>query len=84
MPVYAMTLYPRSAHMMSMAEKVSIAAVYREVKTIRRMLEELSEKGILASLSSEPITKEESKELTQALEDIKRGKFVPLSKIKRG
>lgn len=67
-----------------MVEKANIAAVYKEVKIIRRILEELSEKGILASLDSESITEAESKELDQALEEVRRGKSVPLNKIKRG
>ena len=67
-----------------MAQKVSIAEVYKEVKSIRRILEQLSEKGILQSLSSETITEEEGKELDRALIEVKKGKFVPLSKVKRG
>ncbi len=67
-----------------MVEKANIAAVYKEVKVIRRILEELSEKGILASLDSESVTEAESKELDQALEEVRRGKSVPLNKIKRG
>lgn len=66
-----------------MVEKVNIATVYKEVKVIRRMLEELSERGILASLDSEPITEAECKELDQALEEVRGGKFVPLNKVKR-
>ena len=67
-----------------MPEKASISQVYKEVKTIRRILEELSEKGILQSLAAESITEEEKRELDEALEEVKQGKFVPLRKGKRG
>ena len=66
-----------------MVEKVSVASVYKEVEAIRRMLEDLSERGILASLDSEPITEAERKKLDQACEEVRRGKSVSLSKIKR-
>ncbi|MBI2938502.1 MAG: hypothetical protein HYY22_09875 [Thaumarchaeota archaeon] len=66
-----------------MAEKASITEVYKEVKAIRKILEELAEKGILESLASESITEEERNEIDQALEETRRGKAVPLSKIKR-
>jgi ribosomal protein S19E (S16A) len=67
-----------------MPEKASISQVYKEVKTIRRILEELSEKGILQSLAEESITEEEKRELDKSLEEVKQGKFVPLRKQKRG
>ncbi|MBI2126214.1 MAG: hypothetical protein HYU02_02730 [Thaumarchaeota archaeon] len=67
-----------------MAEKPSIGQVYKEVKAIRRILEDLSEKGILRELDTESVSKEEGKELDEALEEVKRGKFVPLQKAKRG
>ena len=67
-----------------MAEKPSIGQVYKEVKAIRRILEDLSEKGILRELDTESVSKDEGKELDEALEEVKRGKFVPLQKAKRG
>lgn len=67
-----------------MAGEISITKVYKEVRAIRRILEELSEKGVLQSLAEEPITTEEGKELDRALEEVKRGRFVPLEKVVRG
>ena len=67
-----------------MAEKPSIGQVYKEVKAIRRILEDLSEKGILRELNTEAVSEKEGKELDKALEEVKRGKFVPLQKAKRG
>lgn len=67
-----------------MTERPSIDQVYKEVKAIRRILEDLSEKGILRELDTETISEEEGKELDGALEEVKHGKFVPLQKTKRG
>jgi hypothetical protein len=67
-----------------MTQKVGIAEVYREVKGIRKILEELSEKGILQSLASESINEEEDKEIDGLLKEVKKGRFVSLSKVKRG
>jgi len=67
-----------------MTEKPSIGQVYKEVKAIRRILEDLSEKGILRELGTESIGEEEGKELDEALRDVKRGKFVTLQKAKSG
>ncbi len=67
-----------------MAEKPSIGQVYKEVKAIRRILEDLSEKGILRELGTESVSEKEGKDLDEALEEVKRGKFVPLQKAKRG
>ena len=64
--------------------KPSIGQVYKEVRAIRRILEDLSEKVILRELYAESVSKEEGKELDQAMEEVKRGKFVPLQKAKRG
>ena len=66
-----------------MPERISIKQVYQEVKAIRRILEELSEKGILQSLATEPITEMESKELDETLAEVERGEFLPLRKVKR-
>lgn len=66
-----------------MTGKPSIGQVYKEVKAIRKILEDLSEKGILRELGTESIGEEEGKELGEALEEVKRGKFVPLRKAKR-
>ena len=67
-----------------MTEKPSIGQVYKEVKAIRRILEDLSEKGLLGELDSESVSEEEGKELDEALGEVRRGKFVPLQKAKRG
>ncbi len=67
-----------------MTEKPSIGRVYKEVKAIRRILEDLSEKGILRELATESIGEEEGKELDEALGEVKHGKFVTLQKAKSG
>ena len=67
-----------------MREKPSISQVYEEVRAIRKMLEELSEKAILQGLASESVNKKKAKELDQIIEEVKQGKFVPLTKLKRG
>jgi len=67
-----------------MTEKPSIGRVYKEVKAIRRILEDLSEKGILRELGTESIGEEEGKELDEALGEVRRGKFVTLQKAKSG
>ncbi|MBI2183852.1 MAG: hypothetical protein HYU39_02715 [Thaumarchaeota archaeon] len=67
-----------------MTQRVSIGEVYREVKSIKKILAELSEKGILQSLASETITKEEGKEIDRLLGEVKKGKLVPLRRVKRG
>ena len=66
-----------------MSQGASISQVYKEVRAIRKILEELSEKALLQSLATEPISKGESRELDKAFEKVRRGKFVTLQKVKR-
>ena len=44
-----------------MTEKPSIGQVYKEVRVIRRILEDLSEKVILRELYAESVSKEKGK-----------------------
>lgn len=67
-----------------MTEKPSIGQVYKEVKAIRKILEDLSEKGILRELGTESIGEGEGKELDETLREVERGKYVPLQKAKSG
>lgn len=58
---------------------VTLAKVYQEVKAVRRILEDVSERIILASLPEEELSHEEKAEIEKALKE--RGEFVPLSEL---
>ena len=64
-------------------ETITLEMVYREVKTIRQLLEELAEKALINVLPEEEISREELKELKEAEEEIKRGEYVTLEEAER-
>lgn len=54
--------------------KITLEMVYEEIKTIRRLLEELVEHSLENILPTEEISEEEIKE---------KGEYVPLSEVKK-
>ncbi|NWG09612.1 MAG: hypothetical protein HXX80_04815 [Nitrososphaerales archaeon] len=57
--------------------------VYKEVKNIREMLEELAEKTVINILPEEEIGEEEWRELGEAEEEIRKGEYVTLEEAKK-
>ena len=66
-----------------MSESVTLEMVYREVRNIRKMLEELAEKAIINVLPEEEIGEEEWRELREAEEEIRKGDYVKLEEAKK-
>jgi len=62
---------------------ITLEMVYREVRAIRQMLEELAEKALINVLPEEEVDEEELKELEEAEEEIKRGDYVTLEEAKK-
>jgi len=60
--------------------KITLEMVYEEIKTIRRLLEELVERSLENILPTEEISEEEMKELEEIKE---KGEYVPLSEVKK-
>ena len=60
--------------------KITLEMVYEEIKTIRRLLEELVEYSLENILPTEEISEEEMKELEEIKE---KGEYVPLSEVKK-
>ena len=58
-----------------------MAKIYEEVKVVRRILEDVSERIILASLPEVELTEEERRELEEARKEAGRGELVPLSEL---
>jgi regulator of replication initiation timing len=61
-----------------MSSEATLSEIYREVKEVRRMLEEIIEKNILATLSTEELGEEERLEVNRRIKDMKRGDYVEL------
>jgi hypothetical protein len=66
-----------------MSESVTLEMVYREVRNIREMLEELAEKSITNVLPEEEVSEQEWKELAEAEEEIRKGEYVTLEEAKK-
>ena len=66
-----------------MSESVTLEMVYREVRNIRKMLEELAEKSIVNVLPEEEVSEEEWRELGEAEEEIKKGEYVTLEEAEK-
>ena len=60
--------------------KITLEMVYEEIKTIRRLLEELVERSLENILPTEKIFEEEMKELEEIKE---KREYVPLSEVKK-
>ena len=61
-----------------MSSEVTLSELYREVKEVRRMLEEIIEKNILTTLPTEELDEEENLEVNRRIKDMKRGDYVKL------
>lgn len=61
-----------------MSSEVTLSEIYREVKEVRRMLEEIIEKNILTTLPTEELGEEERLEVNRRIKDMKRGDYVEL------
>ncbi len=61
-----------------MSSEVTLSEIYREVKEVRRMLEEIIEKNILATLPTKELGEEERLEVNRRIKDMKRGDYVEL------
>lgn len=66
-----------------MSESVTLEMVYKEVRNIRKMLEELAEKAVINVLPEEEIGEEEWRELKEAEEEIRKGDYVKLEEAKK-
>jgi len=61
-----------------MVENVTIEMVYKEIKDIKEMLEELTERAILNVLPEEEPTEDELRAIRQREKEIDRGECVTL------
>lgn len=66
-----------------MSESITIEMVYREVKNIREMLEELAEKALTNVIPEEEIGEEEWRELKNIEGEMKRGEYATLEEAER-
>ena len=66
-----------------MSESVTLEMVYKEVKNIRQMLEELAERTVVNVLPDEEISEEEWRELREAEEEIRKGEYVTLKEAEK-
>ncbi len=66
-----------------MSGSVTLEMVYREVRNIREILEELAEKSIVNVLLEEEVSEQEWKELEEAEEEIRDGEYVTLEETEK-
>lgn len=66
-----------------MSGSVTLEMVYREVRNIREVLEELAEKSVINVLPEEEVSEQEKRELEQAEEEIRKGEYVELEEAER-
>ncbi len=61
-----------------MSSEITLSELYREVKEVKRMLEEIIEKNIVATLPTEELNEEEKLEVNRRIKDMKRGDYAKL------
>lgn len=61
-----------------MSSEITLSELYREVKEVKRMLEEIIEKNIVATLPTEELDEEEKLEVNRRIKDMKRGDYAKL------
>ncbi|MCP8309075.1 MAG: hypothetical protein H3Z53_06050 [archaeon] len=66
-----------------MSKSITLKTIYKEVRNIREMLEELAEKTVINVLSEEEIGEEEWRELREAEEEIRKGEYVTLEEAEK-
>jgi len=66
-----------------MSKSVTLEMVYREVKNIKEILEELAEKSLVNVLPEEEVSEQEWKELAEAEEEIRKGEYVTLEEAEK-
>ena len=60
---------------------VTLEKVYEEVKAVRKILEDVSERIILTSLPEEKLRREERAEVEEAMKEAERGELIPLNEL---
>ncbi len=61
-----------------MSSEITLSELYREVKEVKRMLEEIIEKNIVTTLPTEELDEEEKLEVNRRIKDMKRGDYAKL------
>jgi len=66
-----------------MSESVTLEMVYREVRNVRELLEELAEKSLVNLLPEEEVSQGEWRELEEAEGEIRKGEYVTLEEAEK-
>jgi hypothetical protein len=66
-----------------MNESVTLEMVYREVRSVRALLEELAEKSLVNVLPEEEVSQKEWRELEEAEKEIGKGEYVTLEEAEK-
>lgn len=68
---------------MSESGAVTLEMIYEEVRSVRRMLEDLVEKAVVNVLPEEEVGDEEWEEIREVESEMERGEYVELEELKR-
>jgi len=66
-----------------MSRPVTLKMVYREVKIIKQILEELAERSLVNVIPEEEISREEWRELQATEVELKKGEYIPLEEAEK-